>query len=98
MMKRTTKYRRMGAKVRLLAFASGAAVLFGSQEYALSQEAAQGDSIEPIAAIRATAEGYVKSLIPPGNGENTIVVGALHSRLRLARSASKELSASLPAG
>jgi flagella basal body P-ring formation protein FlgA len=97
-MKRTTKYRRMGLI---------AAVLFGAYAPAHAQNVAAETEVagttpvsqtESLAAIRTAAESYVKSLLPPGPGENTVTVGALDNRLRFARCPSSELSASLPAG
>jgi flagella basal body P-ring formation protein FlgA len=102
MMKRTTKYRRSGPLSRaLLAAWVMAAVMFGTYGPSRAQSVAavpEANEIESLATIRATAEAYVKSLIPQGKGENTISVGALDSRLRRAHCPAKELSASLPAG
>jgi len=63
-----------------------------------AQEVAQDDSVESLAAIRSSAQSYVKSLIPSSAGQSTVTVGQLDGRLRLARCPSKDLSASLPAG
>jgi flagellar basal body P-ring formation protein FlgA len=89
-MKRTTKYRRFP---RLCALA----VVFAVASCG-GVASAQENEIEPLSAIRGAAESYVKSLIPPSAGENTVTVGALDSRLRLAHCPAKELSAALPAG
>jgi flagella basal body P-ring formation protein FlgA len=86
-MKRTTKYRRLSVAVALATLISSGGVSF-----------AQESEIEPLDSIRAAAERHVKSLIPPSAGESTVTVGALDSRLRLARCAPKGLSAALPAG
>jgi flagella basal body P-ring formation protein FlgA len=90
-MKRTTKYRRVPASLRLLAFALALATL-GTN--AIAQE----NEVESLASIRSAAETYVKSLIPTSAGESTVTAGQLDSRLRLARCAAKGLTASLPAG
>jgi flagellar basal body P-ring formation protein FlgA len=89
MMKRMTKYRRMGP------LAAVALTLFVSVQ---AQEAVHEETIESLATVRNTAQAYVKSLIPASAGESTVMVGQLDSRLRLARCPSKDLSASLPAG
>jgi flagellar basal body P-ring formation protein FlgA len=60
--------------------------------------AAAADGMESLTSIRAAAESYVKSLIPPSAGETIVTVGALDARLRLAHCPAKELSASLPTG
>src|ERR1700761_8629532 len=98
-MMRTTKYRRSRPMACLLALALvlGVITLFGAHQPAWGQDASQDESIESIAAIRAAAESYVKSLIPPG-GENTATVGALDSRLRRPHCPAKYLTASLLAG
>jgi flagella basal body P-ring formation protein FlgA len=91
-MKRTTEYRRTALFAVLM--------LLGTQLLVRplqAQEAAQ-DGVEPLDAIRAAAQTYVKSLIPRSAGESTVTVGQLDGRLRLARCPSKELSASLPVG
>jgi flagellar basal body P-ring formation protein FlgA len=98
-MMRTTKYRRSGPTAGLLtlALALGVITLFAAHEPARAQDPSPDESIESIATIRAAAESYVKSLIPPG-GENTVTVGALDSRLRRAHCPAKYLTASLLAG
>jgi flagella basal body P-ring formation protein FlgA len=73
-------------------------VLSTARESSFAQDAAQPVALESLEAIRGEAESYVRSLLPPGPGQNTITVGALDSRLRRAHCPSKELSASLPAG
>jgi flagellar basal body P-ring formation protein FlgA len=102
MMKRTTKYRRSGRSSRPLASVLAIAVLmFGAHVPVRAQGAVaalETNDIESLAVIRSTAEAYVKSLIAPGNGVNTVSVGALDGRLRRAHCPTKELSASLPAG
>ena len=85
-MHRTTKYRRTGWLATL-------PVLF-----LVSAQAQEEPNIESIAAIRSTAQSYVKALIPASAGETTVTVGQLDNRLRLAHCQSKELSAALPAG
>jgi flagellar basal body P-ring formation protein FlgA len=91
-MKRTTKYRRIGALALL------AIVLSGAHAPGQAQEATQGDGVESLTTIRSAAQSYVKSLIPASAGETIVTVGQLDNRLRLARCPSKELTASLPAG
>jgi flagellar basal body P-ring formation protein FlgA len=54
-------------------------------------------ALQPLAAIRAAAQSYVRSLIPAAAKETTVTTGELDSRLRLAQCESA-LSASLPAG
>jgi flagella basal body P-ring formation protein FlgA len=93
-MKRTTEYRRTATGL-LIAVVM---MLFGLQQPLRAQEAAQDPGVESLDTIRSTAQAYVKSLIPPSAGESTVTVGQLDGRLRLARCASKNLSASLPAG
>jgi len=88
-MKRTTKYRRSVPVLRLV---THALVLVGTT--AIAQE----NEIESLAAIRSTAQSYVKSLIPSSAGETTVTVGQLDSRLHLAHCPPKDLAASLPAG
>ncbi|MFL6605995.1 MAG: flagellar basal body P-ring formation chaperone FlgA [Steroidobacteraceae bacterium] len=90
-MKRTTEYRRAGLLIPV------AMMLLGLRPLR-AQEAVQDPAVESLDTIRSTAEAYVKSLIPPSAGESTVTVGQLDGRLRLARCASKNLSASLPAG
>ncbi len=53
---------------------------------------------EPLARIRATAQAYVRTLIPANVQEASIEVGSLDNRLQLAHCPAKELSASLPPG
>jgi flagellar basal body P-ring formation protein FlgA len=97
MMNRTTDFRRFAGLAQLAAaFAALAAIVSGSA--ALGQEPTRDNGPEPLATIRSTAQTYVKSLIPPSAGENTVTVGELDSRLRLPRCPSKDLTASLPAG
>jgi flagella basal body P-ring formation protein FlgA len=91
-MKRTTEYRRTGLLIAVVM------VLFGLQQPMRAQEATQDPAVESLDTVRSTAQTYVKSLIPPSAGESTVTVGQLDGRLRLARCASKDLSASLPAG
>jgi flagellar basal body P-ring formation protein FlgA len=98
-MKRTTKYRRVGlaAAVTLC----GAHLPGHAQSVAAETEVAAtapASQTESLAAIRAAAESYVKSLLPPVAGENRVMVGALDNRLRFAHCPAKELTASLPAG
>ncbi len=85
-MSRTTKYRRT-------AWLATVPVLL-----VVSAQAQEEPTVESLAAIRNTAQTYVKSLIPAGAGETTVTVGQLDNRLRLAHCQSKELSAALPAG
>lgn len=97
-MKRTTKYRR--SALATAAMLCGAYLPTHAQGVAAetAAAAAPASQIESLAAIRTAAESYVKSLLPPGPGENTVTVGALDNRLRFAHCPSKELTASLPAG
>jgi flagellar basal body P-ring formation protein FlgA len=108
-MKRTTKYRRSGPTARPLAWAlAGACVAAllsathsmaqAPETAAVAQAGAAAAGTELLASIRAAAESYVKSLIPPGTGESIVTAGALDARLRLAHCPAKELSASLTAG
>jgi flagella basal body P-ring formation protein FlgA len=90
-MNRTTKYRRMG-------WLASVPLFFVLLAQAQAPEDASSATIESLAAIRNTAQTYVKSLIPASAGETTVTVGQLDNRLRLARCSSKELSAALPVG
>lgn len=65
---------------------------------ARAQEAASDEAVQSLAGIRAVAQSYVKSLVPPGPTETLVTIGQLDERLRLARCSKKELSASLPSG
>lgn len=62
-----------------------------------AQEPAQGAGTEPLASIRAAAQSYIKGLLPKTPGGSTVTVGALDSRLRLAR-CPQPLNAVLPVG
>jgi flagella basal body P-ring formation protein FlgA len=88
-MNRTTKYRRIGlpAAVALLFFVSVEA-----------QEVTQDESVESLTTIRNTAQSFIRSLLSATAGETTVTVGQLDGRLRLARCAKKELTASIPSG
>jgi flagella basal body P-ring formation protein FlgA len=90
MINKATFSRHVGA-----AFASAALlIVIGAR----AQDAATEEGVQSLAAIRAAAQAYVKSLIPPGPAETLVTVGQLDERLRLARCPKKELSASLAAG
>lgn len=70
-----------------------------SREAAASPIAATPvDAVESLASIRATAQSYVRTLLPANVQEATIEVGSLDNRLHLAHCPQKELSASLPPG
>ena len=83
-----TEFRR-----RVASFAALGLVLVGVA--ARAQEPSR--ALEPLAAIRAAAQSYVKSLIPAAATATTVATGELDSRLRLAQCATA-LSATLPAG
>jgi flagella basal body P-ring formation protein FlgA len=59
--------------------------------------AAQAVDREPLEAIRATAESFVKSQLPRGANVASVTAGTLDSRLRLVRCTSG-MHAQLPAG
>jgi flagellar basal body P-ring formation protein FlgA len=61
-------------------------------------QAVAEDPNESLAAIRAAAHDYIKSLLPASSGESTVKVGELDNRLRLAHCPGRNLSAALPAG
>lgn len=65
--------------------------------HARAQESAQGPGVEPLASIRAAAHSYIKALLPKTPGGSTVTVGALDSRLRLAR-CPQPLNTVLPVG
>ena len=95
MINKATDYRRRN---RAFVFALLSVLALPGSPAQTALEAAAPAAIEALASIRAAAESYVRSLIPPSAGETTVAVGALDSRLRLAHCAPKELTASLPPG
>jgi flagella basal body P-ring formation protein FlgA len=94
MINRTTGIRRLGFPA-VAALSLGISV-FTAFTTAQAQDITQS-ATEPLSQIRSAAQSYVRSQLPPGSGESTITVGALDSRLRLAR-CSAAPNASLPAG
>jgi flagella basal body P-ring formation protein FlgA len=98
MMNTTTDNRRFCTTGKLLtALLVLVAALLGAPNTAGSQEVAQLAGMEPISAIRSAALSYVRSLIPGNSGENTVTVGELDARLRLAK-CPVALSVALPVG
>jgi len=81
-----------------LALAFLAAVIaITSRQAAQAQELAPAPAFEPLDAIRASAEGYVRSQLGKSSGVVRVSAGALDSRLRLARCGAA-LHAQLPSG
>lgn len=99
MILRTTDNRRFlqMAPLRRLSAALAAVASILSATATQAQDAAHSSATESLSAIRAAAQSYVRALLPPNSGQSTITVGALDSRLRLARCPAS-LSAALPVG
>src|SRR5215470_2215652 len=72
-----------------------AAAWWGS--LAPAQQASPATTVEPLSAIRAAAQSYVKAELAASPGESIVTAAELDSRLRLAR-CSTPLKATLPAG
>jgi flagellar basal body P-ring formation protein FlgA len=83
-----TRIRRAARRVFLMR--AVAAVLAGAllgAATAGAQERTHQERIEPLGAIRAAAESYIRSELPPNSGVTEIVAGELDNRLRLVRCA-----------